>query len=129
MVDGFVRWVEKGDVGLNQQAKVDEIRAQELTVPSATDRLGMLIEQLRTQDHSELRISGRGDSADLLVRDHAALRAAGLILAVAQLRAKDHAQADVHTSERLDLSRDKHAQVVTAGSAEVFSDSSVGAIR
>ena len=44
------------------QAKVDEIRAHELFVPSATDRLGMLIEQLRTQDHSELRIIVKTDT-------------------------------------------------------------------
>ncbi|MGI9667018.1 MAG: translation initiation factor IF-2 [Acidimicrobiia bacterium] len=44
------------------QAKTDEIRAHELTVPSATDRLGMLIEQLRTQDHSELRIIVKTDT-------------------------------------------------------------------
>jgi translation initiation factor IF-2 len=44
------------------QAKVDEIRASELTVPSATDRLGMLIEQLRTQDHSELRVIVKTDT-------------------------------------------------------------------
>ncbi|MDJ0791863.1 MAG: translation initiation factor IF-2 [Acidimicrobiia bacterium] len=39
-----------------------EIRAAELTVPSATDRLGMLIEQLRTQDHSELRVIVKTDT-------------------------------------------------------------------
>ncbi len=44
------------------EAKEDEIRAQELVVPSATDRLGMLIEQLRTQDHSELRIIVKADT-------------------------------------------------------------------
>ncbi len=44
------------------QAKVDEIRAKELTIPSVTDRLGMLIEQQRTQDHSELRIIVKTDT-------------------------------------------------------------------
>lgn len=44
------------------QAKIDEIRAQELVVPTATDRLGMLVEQLRTQDHSELRIIVKTDT-------------------------------------------------------------------
>jgi len=44
------------------QAKLHQIRAQELTVPSATDRLGMLIEQLRTQDYSELRIILKTDA-------------------------------------------------------------------
>lgn len=43
-------------------AKEDEIRSQELVVPSATDRLGMLIEQLRTQDHSELRVIVKADT-------------------------------------------------------------------
>lgn len=31
MVDGFVRWCEKGDVGLNQQAKVTELKDEEFT--------------------------------------------------------------------------------------------------
>jgi translation initiation factor IF-2 len=44
------------------QAKIDEIRAMELIVPSATDRLGALIEQLRTQDHSELRVIVKTDT-------------------------------------------------------------------
>ncbi|MCZ7533382.1 MAG: translation initiation factor IF-2 [Acidimicrobiia bacterium] len=44
------------------QAKVDDNRALELFVPSATDRLGMLIEQIRTQEHSELRIVVKADT-------------------------------------------------------------------
>jgi translation initiation factor IF-2 len=44
------------------QAKIDEIRAHDLVVPSATDRLGHLIEQLRTQDHSELRLVVKTDT-------------------------------------------------------------------
>jgi len=44
------------------QAKIDEIRAHDLTVPTGTDRLGMLIEHLRTQDHSELRIIVKTDT-------------------------------------------------------------------
>ena len=44
------------------QAKVDELRANELTVPSAIDRLGMLVESLRTQDHSELRVVVKTDT-------------------------------------------------------------------
>ncbi len=44
------------------EAKVDEIRAHDLVVPSATDRLGMLIEQIRTQDYSELRIIVKADA-------------------------------------------------------------------
>jgi len=44
------------------QAKIGEIRALELIVPSATDRLGALIEQLRTQDHSELRLIVKTDT-------------------------------------------------------------------
>ncbi len=44
------------------QAKVDDHRALELFVPSATDRLGMLIEQIRTQEHSELRIVVKADT-------------------------------------------------------------------
>jgi translation initiation factor IF-2 len=44
------------------QTRIDELRAQELTVPTATDRLGMLVEQLRTQDHSELRVIVKADT-------------------------------------------------------------------
>lgn len=44
------------------QAKIGEIRAHDLTVPTATDRLGHLLEQLRTQDHSELRIVVKTDT-------------------------------------------------------------------
>ena len=39
-----------------------ELRASELTVPTATERLGMLIEQLRTADHAELRIIIKADA-------------------------------------------------------------------
>ncbi|MFV2000638.1 MAG: translation initiation factor IF-2 [Acidimicrobiia bacterium] len=44
------------------QSKIDEIRALELTIPTATDRLGHLIEQLRTQEHSELRLVIKTDT-------------------------------------------------------------------
>jgi translation initiation factor IF-2 len=44
------------------QTRIDELRANELVVPTATDRLGMLIEQFRTQDHSELRIIVKTDT-------------------------------------------------------------------
>lgn len=44
------------------QVKLDELRAKELVVPTAIDRLGRLIEQLRTQDHSELRIIVKTDT-------------------------------------------------------------------
>ncbi|MDJ0959206.1 MAG: translation initiation factor IF-2 [Acidimicrobiia bacterium] len=42
--------------------RVAELRASELTVPTATERLGMLIEQLRTADHAELRIIIKADA-------------------------------------------------------------------
>jgi translation initiation factor IF-2 len=44
------------------QAKLDDLRSKQLVVPSAIDRLGMLIEQLRTQDHSELRVIIKTDA-------------------------------------------------------------------
>ncbi|MDK1018631.1 MAG: translation initiation factor IF-2 [Actinomycetota bacterium] len=44
------------------QVKVDDLRANELVVPSAIDRLGLLIEQLRTKDHSELRVIIKADT-------------------------------------------------------------------
>jgi translation initiation factor IF-2 len=44
------------------QSNLDDLRAKQLVVPSAIDRLGMLVEQLRTQDHSELRIIIKTDT-------------------------------------------------------------------
>jgi translation initiation factor IF-2 len=41
---------------------VAELRAQELTVPTATERLGLLLDQLRTADHAELRIVIKADA-------------------------------------------------------------------
>ncbi|NNF68243.1 MAG: translation initiation factor IF-2 [Acidimicrobiia bacterium] len=40
----------------------DQIRSQELTVPTATERLEGLLEQLRTADHSELNVILRADA-------------------------------------------------------------------
>ena len=44
------------------QMKLDDLRSKQLVVPSAIDRLGMLVEQLRTQDHSELRLVIKADT-------------------------------------------------------------------
>jgi translation initiation factor IF-2 len=44
------------------QSNLGDLRAKQLVVPSAIDRLGMLVEQLRTQDHSELRIIIKTDT-------------------------------------------------------------------
>jgi len=44
------------------QIKLDDLRSKQLVVPSAIDRLGMLVEQLRTQDHSELRVIIKADT-------------------------------------------------------------------
>jgi len=44
------------------QGRLDAIRANELTVPTATERLGLLIEQLRTADHAELRLIVKTDA-------------------------------------------------------------------
>ncbi len=44
------------------QVKLDDLRSKQLVVPSAIDRLGMLVEQLRTQDHSELRVIIKTDT-------------------------------------------------------------------
>jgi len=44
------------------QANLDNLRSKQLVVPTAIDRLGMLVEQLRTQDHSELRIILKTDT-------------------------------------------------------------------
>jgi translation initiation factor IF-2 len=43
-------------------ATVDEMRAEHLTVPTATERLGMLLEQLRTEDHAELTVVIKADA-------------------------------------------------------------------
>jgi translation initiation factor IF-2 len=43
-------------------AEVERLRAQELIVPSATERLEQLLEQLRTADHAELRIVIKADA-------------------------------------------------------------------
>ena len=45
--------VVRADLG-DDAVREAELRASELTVPTATERLGMLIEQLRTADHAEL---------------------------------------------------------------------------
>jgi translation initiation factor IF-2 len=39
-----------------------ELRARDLTVPTATERLGQLLEQLRTADHAELRVIVKADA-------------------------------------------------------------------
>jgi translation initiation factor IF-2 len=44
------------------QVKLDDLRSKQLVVPTAIDRLGMLVEQLRTQDHSELRVIIKADT-------------------------------------------------------------------
>lgn len=44
------------------QVHLDDLRSKQLVVPTAIDRLGMLVEQLRTQDHSELRIILKTDT-------------------------------------------------------------------
>jgi translation initiation factor IF-2 len=41
---------------------LDRIRAHDITVPTATQRLGLLLEQLRTADHAELRIIVKADA-------------------------------------------------------------------
>ena len=52
-------------------ARVDELRAQNLQVPTATERLGMLLDQLRTADHAELTVVIKADAAGSLeaIRD------------------------------------------------------------
>jgi translation initiation factor IF-2 len=44
------------------QSKLDDLRSKQYVVPTAIDRLSMLVEQLRTQDHSELRIIIKADT-------------------------------------------------------------------
>jgi translation initiation factor IF-2 len=55
-------------------AKLDELRALELTVPTATERLGNLLEQFRTSDHAELRVIIKADAHGSLeaIRDSVA---------------------------------------------------------
>ncbi len=53
------------------QEREHELRTQELVVPTATERLGQLLEQLRTADHAELRVILKTDTHGSLeaVRD------------------------------------------------------------
>jgi translation initiation factor IF-2 len=44
------------------QAKLGELRARDLTVPTAAERFGNLLEQFRTADHAELRIIIKADA-------------------------------------------------------------------
>jgi translation initiation factor IF-2 len=62
-------------------------RGKELTVPTATERLTQLLEQLRTSDHAELRIIVKADAHGSLeaIRD-----------AVAKISREDAAVAVVH---------------------------------
>ena len=55
------------------EARLDELRAQELVVPTGTERLGLLLEQLRTADHVDLRIIIKADALGSLeaIRDAA----------------------------------------------------------
>jgi translation initiation factor IF-2 len=43
-------------------ARVDELRAENLQVPTATERLGMLLDQLRTAEHAELTVVIKADA-------------------------------------------------------------------
>ena len=43
-------------------ARVAELRAENLQVPTATERLGMLLDQLRTEDHAELTVVVKADA-------------------------------------------------------------------
>jgi translation initiation factor IF-2 len=44
------------------EERIAELRAHELTVPTATERLGLLLDQLRTADHAELRVIIKADA-------------------------------------------------------------------
>ncbi|VAW08886.1 Translation initiation factor 2, partial [hydrothermal vent metagenome] len=43
-------------------ARTADVRASELRVPTATERLGQLLEHLRTSDHAELRVIVKADA-------------------------------------------------------------------
>ncbi len=44
------------------EAEADRIRAADYVVPTPTERLGALLEQLRTEDHAELRLVVKADA-------------------------------------------------------------------
>jgi translation initiation factor IF-2 len=67
--------------------RVESIRHQELTVPTATERLGYLIEQMRTEGHAELRIIVKADA-------HGSLEA--IREAVSKIKREDGAIVVVH---------------------------------
>ncbi len=67
--------------------RVTELRAAELVVPTATERLGQLLESLRTADHAELRVIVKADAHGSLeaIRD-----------AVAKISREDAAVKVIH---------------------------------
>ena len=43
-------------------SRIDQLRSEQLTIPTATERLGMLLDQLRTTDHAELAVVLKADA-------------------------------------------------------------------
>ena len=44
------------------QERLDELRANEITVPTSTERLGLLLEQIRTAGHAEINVIVKADA-------------------------------------------------------------------
>ncbi len=68
-------------------AKVVELRAENLQVPTPTERLGMLLDQLRTSDHAELTVVIKADA-------HGSLEA--IREAVAKIKREDAKVTVIH---------------------------------
>ena len=71
------------------EARIAELREQELVVPSTTDRLSTLLEDMRTADHAELRIIVKVDAHGSLeaIRD-----------AIAKISRKDGSVTIIHSA-------------------------------
>ncbi|NND03408.1 MAG: hypothetical protein HKN91_11530 [Acidimicrobiia bacterium] len=70
------------------EAEADRIRTSEFVVPTATERLGALLEQFRTEDHAELRLVIKADA-------HGSLEA--LREAVGKIKRDDGRVSVIHT--------------------------------
>ncbi len=81
--------------------KQAELRSQELVVPTATERLGLLLEQLRTEGHAELRVILKADA-------HGSLEA--LRDALVKIKREDAADPDHPRRGRRYLRERRHAR-------------------
>jgi translation initiation factor IF-2 len=53
---------EKRHIVKSVTSQLDELRANEVTVPTSTERLGLLLEQIRTAGHAEINVIVKADA-------------------------------------------------------------------